>query len=220
MPVRVIARAVSTTLALAIAVGAGVLGYHFVRADAAAEIYRTRLTHLAAEYEGLRETYNRAVRRSAVTELAVEGGRLAVLVVSDAGVLRRVETPYDPSGEIYVDYIVRDGRLWIRRVFDASTPPSQGVVIDPAFASVDWGGEGGDARVGKAVYRALGEGRWVVSVTGSGSLGLVKVADDARVELVPRAEVGEFGTVAAEADRDVAAIGVGEVLGRLVRGGP
>lgn len=208
-----IARTISTAITLAVVAIAGVLGYQYLRAGAAAEIYRTRLTTLAREYEDLRETYNDAVRRSAVTELVVAGGRLSVLVVSDAGVLRRVETPYDPADEIYVDYIVRDGRLWIRRVFDADTPPSQGVVIDPMLEAVAWGQ--GEAEVGKAVYRALDEGRWVVSVTGSGSLGLVKVSSNAEVKLSRSPQVADFATVTVVADRDVESIGVAEVFARL-----
>ena len=218
MPFHSIARLVSTSLTIAIAGGAGLLAYQYLRAGAAAEIYRTRLTQLADDYEGLRTTYNEAVQRTAVTELAVQDGRLSVRVVAESGLLREVETPYDPTGEIYVDYIVRGGRLWIRRVFDAQTPPSQGVVIDPMLEAVAWGA--GEAEVGKAVYRALDEGRWIVSVTGSGSLGLVKVAEDAKVELARSPEVAEYTAVTVEADRDVESIGVAEVWDRLVRDAP
>lgn len=216
MALAAITRVISTSLTIAVAGGACVLGYQFLRAGAAAEIYRARLTQLADEYEGLRTTYNRAVQKSAVTELAVKDGRLSVLVVADGGVLRSIETPYDPAGEIYVDYIVRDGRLWIRRVFDAQTPPSQGIVIDPDLAAVAWGREATGAQVGKAVYRALGEGRWVVSVTGGGSLGLVKVADDAGVDLERAPAVEDFAAVTVEADRDVESIGLAEVWRRLI----
>ncbi|HZW10762.1 MAG TPA: hypothetical protein VFF69_12735 [Phycisphaerales bacterium] len=216
MALAAITRVIGTSLTLAVAGGACVLGYQFLRAGAAAEIYRTRLTQLADEYEGLRTTYNQAVRKTAVTELAVKDGKLSVLVVADGGVLREIETPYDPSAEIYVDYIVREGRLWIRRVFDAKTPPSQGVIIDPHFAAVAWGQEDAGAEVGKAVYRALGEGRWVVSVTGGGSLGLVKVADDAGVDLERAPAVQDFAAVTVEADRDVESIGLAEIWERLL----
>lgn len=218
MALNTLTRLVSTSLTIAVAGGAALLGYQYLRAGAAADIYRTRLTQLADDYEGLRTTYNEAVQKTAVTELVVRDGRLTVQVVAENSVLRRIETPYDPAGEIYVDYIVREGRLWIRRVFDADTPPSQGVVIDPLLEAVAWGE--GDAEVGKAVYRALDEGRWVVSVTGSGSLGLVRVADDAEVELRQRPRVAEYATVTIEADRDVESIGVGEVWGRLVNSTP
>ncbi|MDQ7013088.1 MAG: hypothetical protein Q9O74_04240 [Planctomycetota bacterium] len=220
MPVATLTRTISTSTMLAVFAGAALLGYQYIRAGAAAEIYRTRLTELAGEYESLRTTYNEAIRKSAVTELAVENGTLAVLVVSDAGVIRRVETPYDPAGEIYVDYIVRDSRLWIRRVFDADTPPSQGVVIDPDLGPILWGEGQGEARMGKAVYRQLGDGRWVVSVTGSGSLGLVRVSDTAAVDLIPTPTIAEYATVTVEADRDVESIGPGEVWGRLIHRTP
>jgi hypothetical protein len=218
MPITAITRVVTTSLTIAIAGGAALLAYNYLRAGAAADIYRTRLTQLANEYEDLRTTYNEAVQKTAVTELAVHNGKLSVRVVSENGVLREVPTPYDPAAEIYADYIVRDGRLWIRRVFDAQTPPSQGVVIDPLLEAVAWGA--GEAEVGKAVYRALDEGRWVVSVTGSGALGLVKVADDAEVELAPSPEVADYATVTVEADRDVQSIGPAEVWDRLVNKAP
>ncbi|MBK7403773.1 MAG: hypothetical protein IPJ41_03850 [Phycisphaerales bacterium] len=202
---------------MAVALGACLLGYQFLRAGAAAEIYRQRLTQLADEYEGLRVTYNRAVQRTAVTELSVRDGKLTVLVVTDGGLLREVPTPYDPMGEIYVDYIVREGRLWIRRVFDGNTPPSQGVVIDPNLEAVAWGEESGGAKVGKAVYRALGEGRWIVSVTGDGSLGLVRSEEKSAAKLHPAPEVTDFATVTVEADQDVRSIGLTDVWDRLVR---
>lgn len=218
MPLHSITRLVSTSLTIAIAGGAGLLAYHYLRAGAAAEIYRTRLTQLANQYEDLRTTYNQAVEKTAVTELAVHDGKLSVLVVSDNGILRQVPTPYDPANEIYVDYIVRDGRLWIRRVFDANTPPSQGVVVDPMLQSVDWSHN--EAEVGKAVYRALDEGRWVISVTGAGSLGLVKVDDDASVKLASTPKVADYATATVEADRDVESIGMAEVWDQLVRNAP
>jgi len=216
-----------TTLALVVVASLAVLmGYRFARASVAAEVYRDRLTALASEHAALRDRYNDAVRRSAVTELVVDRGTLTVRVRSGregggGGVLREVRTPFDPSGEIYVDYAVLDGRLWIRRVFDDKTPPSAGLVIDPELSSVDWGaGEGGGLRVGKAVYRSLSDGRWVVSVTGQGSLGLTRVGpvEAAAAELMAAPEVREFDEITGEADRAADAIGWREVWG-WVRGG-
>jgi hypothetical protein len=95
-----------------------------------------------------------------------------VAIRDASGAVRTIETPFDPSREIYVDFVVLDGRLWIRRVFDDRTPPEQGVLIDPALAEIDWSED--EAAHGKATYRALGPGRWIVSVTGDGSLGLAR----------------------------------------------
>lgn len=204
-----------TSLSLAVlAGGAGLLGYRALQADAAAAVYRDRLLDLASEYESLRSTFNEAVRRTAVTELLVQDGRLSVRVRSAEGVLREVETPYDPSGEIYADYVVVDGRLWIRRVFDANTPPKDGIVIEPSVAHVDWEGEG--VQVGKAVYRALGEGRWVVTVTGDGSLGLRRAGDADELPLVSTPEVRDYEEEARRADEYVRSIGPGDVWRRLV----
>jgi hypothetical protein len=107
-----------------------------------------------------------------VTELRVEDGALSVVIRDATGTERTIDTPYDPSREIYVDFAILDGRLWIRRVFDASTPPEEGLVIDPGLAEVDWSLD--PESHGKAAYRSLEEGRWVVSVSGDGSLGLAR----------------------------------------------
>ena len=124
MPLKVpVIRFMGVSAALLVSGMAGVFGYRYLRADVEAEVYRDRLRALAEEYESLRGTYNEAVRRTAVTELLVHDGRLRVRVRSVAGVLREIETPFDPRQEVYVDYVVMDGRLWIRRVFDAWTPP-------------------------------------------------------------------------------------------------
>lgn len=146
--------------------------YRLVRAQVELEVYRHRLGRLAADYDGLRERYNAAVRETVVTELVVEDGLLSVSLRSAEGELRRIETDFDPALEVYVDFVVRDGRLWIRRIFDERTPPGEGLVIDPALASLDWRAE--DLAHGKAAYRALAEGRWAVTVTGDGSLGLAR----------------------------------------------
>ncbi|GIK18711.1 MAG: hypothetical protein DYG93_09840 [Leptolyngbya sp. PLA2] len=205
-------RVVSAGAMIALAGLGSVLGYRFLRSQAEAAVYRDRLATLAEEYEGLRATYNEAVRRTAVTELVVRDGRLSVRVRTADGAIRETPTPYDPRGEVYVDYVVRDGRLWIRRVFDASTPPSRAVVIDPAFGEVAWG----DGEVGKAVYRSLGEGRWVVSVTGGGSLGLVRAGDADEVELSSAPAVRDYEPALREADAAARAIGLREVLSSAI----
>jgi len=200
---------------LAVLAGASaVMAYRLVRADVRAEIYRDRLAVLGDEYGLLADRYNDAVRRTAVTELVVQGGTLRVRVRTAAGVLREIETPYDPMGEIYVDYVVLDGRLWIRRVFDAATPPALGLVIDPELVSVDW--DAPNASHGKAVYRRLGEGRWVISLTGNGALGLMRATDV--VDLTPVPMIGDFEEMAEGVDARVRGIGVAEVFEHLVGG--
>lgn len=146
--------------------------YRLLEASLAAEVYRDRLAELSADYEQLRERYNEAVRRTAVTELLVEDGTLTVVIRTTDGAVQSLAAPFDPSKEIYVDYLVHEGRLWIRRIFDEDTPPGEGMLIDPRFFDLDWGAVGESH--GKAAYRALGEGRWIVDVTGDGSLGLAR----------------------------------------------
>jgi hypothetical protein len=81
------------------------------------------------------------------------------------------------------------GRLWIRRVFSNDVPPERGVVINPLVDDVDWDSD--NARYGKAIYRRLGEGRWVITVTGDGSLGLKRVEGEP-VQLSPPPPVRDF----------------------------
>jgi hypothetical protein len=187
-----------------------------MRADIAAEVYRERLEALASDYESVRASYNQAVKRTAVNELIVRNGKVSVRVRTAAGVLKEIETPYDPSKEIYVDYVVVDGRLWLRRVFDSATAPGAAMVIDPALADIDW--KSPSAKEGKAVYRRLGEGRWVVTVTGDGSLGLARAEGDVETPLTPAPEVKDYGQIEKEAEKEIGSIGAGEVWRRLVSG--
>lgn len=212
--------AVSGILTGAAALGAvvvlGVVGLRLARADAAERVYRARLESLAADYEGLRTNYNEAVRRTAVTELVVTGGTVTALVRSAHGAIAEIPTTADPSREVYVDFALVDGRVWIRRVFDSATRPEDATVIDPRLAEVDW--EGPTASVGQAVYRTLGDGRWVVRVSGDGALGLEKVPDDAVISLAEAPPVRSYDEVQAEVEQTVRAVGWRDVLGAVVGG--
>lgn len=201
-------------LSLVLLALAGWAGFRLMRAEIEADVLRERLGSLMADYSALRDRYDAAVRRTAVTELVVEQGRLSVVVSTAEGTLREIETDLDPSREVYVDYVVIDGRLWIRRVFDDSVPPGQAIVIDPGLAEVDWSREG--AAHGKAAYRRLDEGRWVVTVSGNGSLGLAP-APDAAVELAPPPAVREFAPVEDEARDLLGALGPVETARALAR---
>jgi hypothetical protein len=189
---------------------AGLAGYRLFESTLAAEVYRARLAELAADNEALRRVYNEAVSRTAVTELRVEDGKLSVVIRTAEGELEVLPAPYDPSTEIYVDFVVVDGRLWIRRVFDSSTPPEQGMVIDPRFAHVDWNTEA--ASHGKAAYRSLSEGSWVVDVSGDGSLGLARREGDEPLALSPPPPVREYEPVESVVDDALAEIGPAEAL--------
>lgn len=191
--------------------------YSVARSQLAAAVYLERLEHLATDYEHLREQFNSAVRRTAVTELLVKGDRLSVRIRTADGQTRTLPTPYDPRGEIYVDYVVVDGRLWLRRVFDANTPPSRALVIDPSFQTVDWASS--SARHGKAIYRALTDGRWIITVTGDGSLGLERVELDS--DLPPLAfapEIRDFETLEEEIGQRLDRISWRDVLKRWFTG--
>ena len=183
-----------SSLAFLVLFSAGVtVGYRLVQQRMTNDIYRERLQQLSGEYEDLRSVYNEAVRRSAVTELIVTEDTLSVAIRTTDGQDRVIETPFHPSQEIYCDYLVMEGRLWIRRVYDDNTPPRDGIVIDPQVADVDWSDP--NLKHGNAVYRALSEGRWIVTVTGDGSLGLVKKDHDDPTPLVAAPVVRDYETI-------------------------
>ncbi len=191
----------------------GVGAYHLVEARIAADVYRARLTELADDYDRLRDQYDEAVRRTAVTELEVRDGALFVSIRTAEGELRTIATPFDPSHEIYVDYVVVDGRLWIRRVFDAATAPEKALVIDPSLRAIDWATEG--ALHGKAAYRSLGEGRWTVTVTGDGSLGLARADESPFLPLTAAPPIRRYDPIEEEVKGRMGAFAPAEVMRAL-----
>lgn len=196
--------------------GIAAVGYRWASADVELDIYRERLAGLSDEYESLRSVYNQAVRKTAVTELIVKEGRLCVSIRTIEGEDRLIETPFDPAREIYCDYVLLDGRLWIRRVYDAHTPPNRGLVIDDKLEQVDWNDPG--ARYGNAVYRSLSEGRWIVTVTGDGSLGLAKTNTKENARLSGPVPVRDYDQLEKEINEAMAQVSFGDVLKRAVTG--
>ena len=207
-------RGLGWLVVVAIAAGVIVGGYGLVRSQLSDEILRHRLDLLAADYDVLRERYDAVIARTAVTELSVADGRLSVLVRDLEGELHEIETPYDPATEIYVDYAVVDGRLFVRRVFAEDVPPREGVLVDPSLLAIDWDAAG--ASHGKAAYRTLSEGRWIVTVTGGGALGLAP-APAAPVRLEPPPPLRRFEPVESRVDERLARIRPDEVW-RAFRG--
>lgn len=206
-------RLLSVALMSLLAAGAAYLGYRVMKGEIAAAVYRDRLASLARDYETLRTRYNDAVRRTAVTELVVKDGRLAVEVRARDGVMKRIDTPFDPSREVFVDYALVGGRLLIRRVFDAATPPDRGLLIDADLAAVDWASPG--ASHGKAVYRTLGEGRWTITVSGNGALVLAKNESEEPAPLVAAPPVRTYEEELAQVDAHLGGIGWRDVWRRV-----
>ena len=191
--------------------GAAWLALSFGRSQMAEEVYQQRLAALATDYEQLANDYNRAIRRSAITVLDVSADAVSVEVVRADGQRETFATACDPSLEVYVDYVLLDNRLFIRRVFDANTAPSQATVIEPSIADLDWAGLS-DANYGKAVYRRLEPGRWVITVSGNGALGLAR-AEGSVPELVAQPMISNFEAEEKAMREDIAAISWQEVVG-------
>lgn len=164
---------------LGVFTGAGYLLVELGGERMARDTYAQRLHALSDNYESLRLDYNRAIARTAITALRVEADQVTVEIRRADGTLSQVPTPFSPNTELYVDYLVQEGRLLIRRVFDSNTPPGEALVIDDSLLGIDWSKQP-QAYHGKAVYRSLTEGRWVITVSGNGALGLEKIdAEDA-----------------------------------------
>jgi len=192
-----------------------VAAYRVLESQIAGDIYRERLAELELDYSLLRRQYNQVVRKTAVTELWVQDGLLSVTVRTADGATQTLPTPFDPAKEIYVDYVVLDGRLWIRRVFDQATPPDAGMLIDPALSDVDWEADG--ASMGKAAYRELDEGRWVVTVTGDGSLGLAPSSEDEARELSAPPIIRDYAPVNEQVEAALRELGAAEIARTLAR---
>lgn len=198
------------------AAGLGLLTWG--RARLSETVYRNRLEEVCTQYEALRTAYNDMVRRTAVAELVVDDGRLSVAYRIGTRTIETVPLPFDPEREIYVDFVVLDGRLLIRRVFSEDTPPNAGTVLNPALLGVDWNRP--DAQVGKAVYRRLSEGRWTVTVTGNGALGLEPASDRTpEMDIALNPPIRNYKDVEATVRDATGGITVGDVAGVLLSSG-
>ena len=127
--------------------------------------------------------------------------------------LRRIDTPVNPAREVFVDYVVLGGRLLIRRIFDSATPPDHAFTLDPALAAVDWSDP--QACHGTTIYRKLEEGRWVISVTGNGALGLSRVQGAEPTALVESPTVRDFTEELRKIDTKIAELGLDDVWERI-----
>jgi hypothetical protein len=181
-----------------------VSGFFWLREEVTSQIYRNKLEAMAAEYAELADLYNHAVRQSAITELEVTAESVAVLIRTIDGEVKRIETPYDPKEEIFVDYLVGNGRIWIRRVFDDSTPPENGMVIDPVWEVIDWKNAG--LSYGKIVYRALEPGIWSIQVSGNGALSLEPSTGSHPDRLAAAPEIRSFEEIQFALDAEVQSI--------------
>jgi hypothetical protein len=197
--------------------------YRHSRGDIAAGIYRQRLRQLSDSYDQLRGQYNEAVRKTAVTELVVGAGRLSVVIRTAEGVLRSIPTDLDPAKEVHVEYIARDGRLWIRRAYTLTDPDRTGrasakvAMIDPSLADLPWRKD--ENLQGLSVFRKeLAAGRWVVTTTGNAALTLTKLAEGASAELSAPPPVRNYAEIEQEVERKLEELSLGEVLEHMLSG--
>lgn len=208
-------RALVAVALLACASVALTMQYQSMRSGIEAEIYRQRLESLARDYASLRSTFNEAVRRTAVTELVVKDGKLSVRVRTAAGVEQEIPTSFDPTTEVWVNYIVAGGRLWVRSIYDRASGPQGELIIDPLMGELEWS----EQDYGLSVYRPLEEGRWVISITGGGALGLkrMELADEP-TRLAATPEVKGYDEMQEDIDAQVGSISLRDIWDRIVHG--
>ncbi|MFN3168285.1 MAG: hypothetical protein ACE37H_14595 [Phycisphaeraceae bacterium] len=193
---------------------AAVAAYHWAKASVAQDVYRDRLVGLQDDYQRLAEQYNQAVTPRPVTELWVEDGEVCVVVRKGEDIVR-VPTDFDVrTNEVYVDYILADQRLLIRRVFEMNkltgVPPNKIVTIDKDLLEVDWDPQ----RVPYGLslsFSGREDGRYLISATHNGSLSLKPIDENAEVRLTTRPPIKQFDPVDEQAHASVDAIGIGDV---------
>lgn len=202
---------------LVILVAVAAIGYQAARNQMAADVYHERLVELNDDYHTLAEQYNKAITRTAVTELWVQDGTVCVNVRTADGKVETHPVKADPSAAIYVDYVVKNGRLLIRRVFDEKSVPNEAGLIDSKLLDIDWSDPA--VKHGQAIYKHLTDGRWIVTVSGDGALGLERIEGEAVVNLLPAPEVGDYDPIQATRAQ-LQKITPRDVLGRFLGAPP
>ncbi|WP_432797499.1 hypothetical protein [Poriferisphaera sp. WC338] len=182
---------------------ASYMTYRMTRSEIAAGIYRTRLIKLDQQYTSLLEQYNTAITKTAVTELLVTPDTVSVIIRDDLGNIKTISTPFLPTEEIYVDYVLADSRILIRRIYNQYTAPERGLLITPHLAHIDWDALP-ETSHGKAIYRTLTPGRWTIAISGSGSLTLAP-ATTPPAPLLPSPNITDYVPI-EESDRAVESI--------------
>lgn len=201
----------------------GAAFYQHSRGNIVADIYRQRLQDLSGKYQDLRQQYNQVVRKTAVTELVQEKGKLNVVVRTAEGVLETIPTTLDPKREIHVEYVVQNGRLWIRRAYSLSDPDGHGEaradvrLINPNLADLPWATD--PNLQGLSVFRRdLSEGRWVVTATGNAALALTKLKPGEPARLSGPPAVNAFPELQREIQADIDKLSVVEIAQRMLGG--
>jgi hypothetical protein len=199
----------------------GVALWRQSRGNIVAGIYRQRLEEVSARYQELRGQYNEAVRKTAVTELVVSGGQVSVVVRTAAGIVETIPTHLDAAQEVHVEYLVLDGKLWIRRVYTLSDPDSAGqaaasvAMINPSLASPPWSTD--PNLKGLSIFRKdLTAGRWVVTTTGNAALDLRKLPEGQCSQLASPPPVRDFPAMEAQIRDEVARLGVIDIARNIL----
>lgn len=192
------------------------LGYNFARSTIAADFYRDRFHDELRRNEALRQSFNEVVRKNVVTELVVnEDDSVCVVFVDGNNEEKIVPTPFKKGAVVYVDFMMNDGRLYLRRLFDEKTAPADALVIDPQLQTVKT--QPDSELFGNAPYARLNQrGRWVVNATHNGALELKKADDTApREPIVRNLQVRDYKEIERDVNSKADEIGPQDVLNSL-----
>ncbi len=208
-------RAVQLTILATLLAVLGTLVWQWAKAGAVRDAYRARLGELEATHNQLVNDYNLAIRRTAVCEVRQVAGKLTILVRTADGQTEEIPVAFDPTHEIYFDFVCLDGHLLMRRVYDDQTKPKDGTPIQSKLVRVDWSKHVDDR--GLVLYRPLPEeGRYALKASGNGALTLEKMSaqEISHLEHAPKLRRFEPASPMQNAGQEP---GVGEVFKALWR---
>ncbi len=159
------------------------------------DYWKSRSAGVTSQLREARAENALLLARTAVTLLEVTPDRVSLILARADGTVESLATPFAPDREIFVDYVVHQGRVLIRRVYDDRTAPGEGVVLNPLLVWVDW--ETLDvASFGTVIYRRLSPGMWAVSLSGAGALTLAPATARDLPELLPMLDAAPRGAAA------------------------
>lgn len=211
--------------------------YRIARTHVAEDVYRARLieqneqlkqlrdqyVNLRKGYGDMRDNYNSAVKKTAVTELVVyEDSSVCVAFIASDGTEKTVPTPFKMGSEVFCDFIVTDGQTFFRRIYDEHTAPKDAMVIDVQKQAFSFGSD--EEWKGQVAYAKLNEpGRWTVTLTQGGALAIAKKPEGTPTTILRQPPpVKDFPTIdkeypdaPAEVQKRVEDIGADEVFRSL-----
>lgn len=134
--------------------------------------YEQKLKTVITQYNRLLDTFNTVVDKTIITEIKVEDGNVFAIIRNYHRLRKKIPLKVSLKYPVYVDYIIKDNSIILRRVFDAVTPPSKAHNI---VSNLDVNWDDKSFKYGKAIYKKFSTNKnaiYQITVTGNGSLGI------------------------------------------------